>query len=124
MFGGYICYPYLCGMETMKLTPKQNLLKSVDVAGKIKLTGSFQQSMKQLDKYPVLVQYIKLSDMMYDWFGSVYSNTKDPEFITMKNGFTTDTINNFDVYVQTGNIKGIGEMLKVLKHSMSKIFVK
>jgi hypothetical protein len=111
-------------METMKLTPKQNLLKSVDVAGKIKLTGSFQQSMKQLDKYPVLVQYIKLSDMMYDWFDSVYSNTKDPEFITMKNGFTTDTINNFDVYVQTDNIKGIGEMLKVLKHSMSKIFVK
>jgi hypothetical protein len=42
----------------------------------------------------------------------------------MKNGFTTDTINNFDVYVQTGNIKGIGEMLKVLKQSMSKIFVK
>jgi len=111
-------------MKTMKLTPKQNLLKSVDVADEIKLTGSFQQSMKQLDKYSVLVQYIKLSNIMYDWFDSVYSNTKDPEFITMKNGFTTDTMNNFDIYVQTGNIKGIGEMLKVLKNSMSEIFVK
>lgn len=108
----------------MKLNPKQNLLNSVDVAGKIKLTGSFQQSMKQLDKYPVLVQYIKLSDIMYDWFDSMYSTTKDANFIVMKNGFTKDTINNFDIYIQSGNTKGVVELVDVLKNSMSKLFSK
>lgn len=108
----------------MKLTPKQNLLKSVDVAAKVKLTGSFQQSMKQLDKYPVLVQYIKLSDVMYDWFDSMYSKTKDAEFLKMKQGFTTDTINNFDIYVQTGNVYGVSQMVRELKSSLSKLFSK
>lgn len=108
----------------MKLNPKQNLLKSVDVAGKIKLTGSFQQSMNQLEQYPVLVQYVKLSDIMYDWFDSMYSKTKDAEFLKMKQGFTTDTINNFDIYVKTGNNWGVSQMVRELKSSMSKLFSK
>lgn len=100
------------------------LLNSVKVSEKIKLAGTFKESMKQLEKYPVLVQYVKLSDVMYDWFDSMYSNTKDSKFIYMKQGFVKDTVNNFDIYVETGDINGIGQMVKELKSTMVQLFSK
>ena len=109
----------------MKTTTYQNeILKSTEISNSIKLDSDFNKSMRIIGRYSVLVQFIKLSDVMYDWFDDMYSKTNDDEFLTMKDGFVKSIVHNLNVYVETGSEIGLYPLVQDLKESMSQMFVK
>lgn len=109
----------------MTTTTYQNeIIKSTEISKSIKLDSDFNKSMKIIGRYPVLVQFIKLSDVMYDWFDHMYSKTNDKEFLTMRDGFTQSIVHNLNVYVQTGSENGLYPLVQELKDSLSQMFSK
>ena len=109
----------------MKNISYQNeIIKSTEISKSIKLHSDFNESMNILGKYSVLIQFIKLTDIMSHWFDEMYYKTNDDEFLTFKDNFIEDVIGNLHVYVQTGNQIGLSPMVKDLKESLSQIFSK
>jgi hypothetical protein len=102
----------------------EQILQATEISKSIVMKGDFKKSMKIVGKYPVLAQYIKLNDVMYDWFGVVFNNTKNQEWLDMREDFTNDFLNNMIVFSQTEDIKGITKMVQQLKNEMSKLFGK
>ena len=111
--------------NNMTTTTYQNeILKSTEISNSIKLDSDFNKSMTIIGRYSVLVQFIKLSDIMYDWFDDMYSRTNDKEFLTMKDGFVQSCVHNLSVYVETGSEIGLYPLVQDLKESMSQMFSK
>jgi len=106
------------------MTTNEQILQATEISKSIVMKGDFQKSMKIVGKYPVLAQYIKLNDVMYDWFGVVYKNTKNQEWLDMREDFTKNFLNNMIVFSQTKDLKGITNMVQELKNEMSKLFGK
>lgn len=109
----------------MTTTTYQNeIIKSTEISQSITLDSDFNKSMNIISRYPVLVQFIKLSDIMYDWFGDMYSKTNDKEFLSMRDGFTQSIVHNLNVYVETGSEIGLYPMVQELKDSLTQMFNK
>ncbi len=102
----------------------QEILKATEQSNKIKLHTDFNKSMDIIGKYPVLVQYIKLSDILFDWFDSMISKTKDGEIKRMKEKFTDETVMNLLIYSKNGDSNGLKPLVKDLKDSLSNMFGK
>lgn len=111
---------------TMKTTTnhRKEIIKSGIIASSIKLDSDFNKSMEIIGKYPVLVQVIKLSNIIYNWFDEMYSKTNDKEFLTMKEDFDNTMSHNLDVYMDTENEMDWIPMVQEMKDSLSQMFSK
>lgn len=112
-------------METKQLNNKQiQVLKATEVANKIKFVGDYKKDMKMLSKYSTLVQYIKLSDIMYDMFDTWYEKTKLSELLEMKSLFVESSVKNLKIFIDGGSESGLKVLVNDFKRTFSKMFKK
>jgi hypothetical protein len=99
-----------------------NILKASKQSEKMKLHSDFKKSIEIIRSYPLLVQYIKLSEITYDWFDTMYDKTKDIEIKEMKAKFVFDSIRNFEIYSENGDDNGLKPLINHLIDSFPQMF--
>ena len=109
--------------NTMK-NYRNNILKAIEQTDKIKLHSDFNKSIQIISSYPLLVQYIKLSDITIDWFDSMYTNTQDIEIKEMRDRFLTESISNLSMYLINGDDNGLKPLVEGLIDSLSRMIIR
>ena len=100
------------------------IVKATQQASKIKLHTNFNKSMEIIGKYPVLVQYIKLCDILSDWYENMINKTNDKELKEMRVDFVNESVNNIIIFSNTGDDNGLKPLVNDLKNVLSKMFKK
>ena len=103
---------------------RNNISKAIEQTDKIKLHSDFNKSIQIISSYPLLVQYIKLSDITIDWFDSMYINTQDIEIKEMRDRFFTESISNLLMYSINGDDNGLKPLVEGLIDSLSRMIIR
>ena len=103
---------------------RKNISTALKQSNKMKLHADFNKSIQIISSYPLLVQYIKLSDITIDWFDSMYINTQDFEIKEMRDRFLTDSISNLNMYSINGDDNGLKPLVEGLIDSLSRVIIR
>ena len=101
---------------------RNNILKASKQSNKMKLHPDLKKSIEIIRSYPLLVQYIKLSEITYDWFDTIYDKTKDIEIKEMRDRFMFDSSRNLVVYSENGDVNSLKPLINHFIDSLPQMF--
>lgn len=99
-----------------------NILKASKQSEKMKLHSDFKKSIEIIRSYPLLVQYIKLSEITGDWFDNMYGKTKDIRIKEMRDKFMFDSARTLVVYSISGDDNGLKPLINHFIDSLPQMF--
>ena len=112
-------------MKTKPSSRRKEIIKATSISKKIKLVSDFDESVRMIGKYPVLVQYIKLSSITTDWMIDMSKKTNDKVFSDNLVSFTVDNLNNLQLYVENGDPSNqLRSLNQYMVQSLKKCFGK